>query len=165
MVGKGDREGVGRGLSVRSLSSGGVEESASNFFHDGSDPVRREAVEETDVSDSLQFSVQVLRRADVVGSPCKGSDDAVLGGVGGAGVVLRVEVGMSRLPVDGGGLVRMDEHVKEGEESVRRGVFHGKVEVFSEGVEEGEVGFCVIFVSERSTAVVNKVGVGGRRIR
>ena len=70
MVGKGDREGVGRGLSVRSLSSGGVEESASNFFHDGSDPVRREAVEETDVSDSLEFSVQVLRRADVVGSSC-----------------------------------------------------------------------------------------------
>ena len=45
---------------------------------------------------------------------------------------------MSGLPVDGGGLVRMDEYVKEGEESVRRGVFHGEVEVFSERVEEGE---------------------------
>ena len=44
-------------------------------------------------------------------------------------------------------------------------MFHGEVEVFSEGVEEGEVGFCVIFVSERSAAVVNEMGVGGRRIR
>ena len=39
-------------------------------------------------------------------------------------------------------------------------MFHGEVEVFSEGVEEGEVGFCVIFVSERSAAVVNEMGVG-----
>ena len=114
MVGKGDGEGVVRGLSLRSLSSRGVEESASNFFHDRCDPVRREAVEEADVSDSLELSVQVLRRTDIVGSSCEGSDDAVLGGVGGAGVVLRVEVGMSGLPVNRGGLVWMDKHVKEG---------------------------------------------------
>ena len=44
----------------------------------------------------------------------------------------------------------------------RAGVFHGKVEVFSEGVEEGEVGFCVVFVSECSAADINNVGVGGR---
>ena len=72
---------------------------------------------------------------------------------------------MGRLPIDRGGLIRVDEDVEEGEVSVRRGVFHGKVEVFSEGVEEGEVGFCVVFVSESSTAVVNEVGVGGRRVR
>ena len=36
-------------------------------------------------------------------------------------------------------------------------MFHGKVEVFSEGVEEGEVGFCVVSISEGSTAIVDKV--------
>ena len=38
----------------------------------------------------------MLRRAEVVGPSCEGSDDAVLGGVGGAGGILRVEVGMCR---------------------------------------------------------------------
>ena len=60
VVGKGDGEGVVRRLSVGSLSSGGVEEFVSNFFHDGGDPSGRKAVEEADVSDSLEFSVQVL---------------------------------------------------------------------------------------------------------
>ena len=114
MVGKGDGEGVVRGLSLRSLSSRGVEESASNFFHDRCDPVRREAVEGADVSDSLELSVQVLRRTDIVGSSCEGSDDTVLRGVGRAGGVLGVEVGVGRLPVDGGGLIRVDEDVEEG---------------------------------------------------
>ena len=91
MVWEGDGEGVVRSLSVGSLSSGGVEESASNFFHDGSDPLGRKAVEEADVSDSLEFSIQVLRGAGVVGSSCEGSDDAVLGGVGSVGGVLGVE--------------------------------------------------------------------------
>ena len=71
---------------------------------------------------------------------------------------------MGGFPIDRGGLVGVDEDVEEGEVSVRRGVFHGKVEVFSEGVKEGEVGFCMVFVSESSTAVVNKVGVGGGRV-
>ena len=44
-------------------------------------------------------------------------------------------------------------------------MFHGEVEVFSEGVEEGEVGFCVVSVSEGSRGVVNEVGVGRGRIR
>ena len=112
--GKGDGEGVVRRLSAGSLSSRGVEESASYFFHDGGDPLGREAVAETDVSNGLKFSVQVLRRADVVGSSCEGSDDTVLRGVGRAGGVLGVEVGVGRLPVDGGGLIRVDEDVEEG---------------------------------------------------
>ena len=37
----------------------------------------------------------MLRRADVVGPPCEGSDDAVLGGIGDAEGVLGVEVGVS----------------------------------------------------------------------
>ena len=44
-------------------------------------------------------------------------------------------------------------------------MFHGKTEVFSEGVEEGEVGFCVVSISEGSTAVVDEVGVGRGRVR
>ena len=51
--------------------------------------------------------MQVLERAEVVGPPYEGSDDAVLGGVGGAGGVLQVEVGMGRFSVDGRGLVRV----------------------------------------------------------
>ena len=50
---------------------------------------------------------------------------------------------MGRLPINRGGLITVDEDVEEGEVSVRRGVFHGKVEFFSEGVEEGEVGSCM----------------------
>ena len=44
MVWKGDGEGVVRGFTVSSLSSGRVRESVSNFFHNGCDPARREAV-------------------------------------------------------------------------------------------------------------------------
>ena len=68
--GKGDGEGVVRRLSAGSLSSRGVEESSSYFFHDGGDPLRREAVEEGDISDGLEFSIQVLIRAEVIGSSC-----------------------------------------------------------------------------------------------
>ena len=39
-------------------------------------------------------------------------------------------------------------------------MFHGESQVFSEGVEEGKVGFCMIFFSEGSTSVVDEVGVG-----
>ena len=113
----------------------------------------------------LKFCVQVLGGADVVGSPGEGSDDAVLRGVGGAGGVLRVEVGVGRFTVDGGGLVRMDEDVEEGDRSVRGRVFLGEGEVFSEGVEEVEVGFSVGSVSESSKAVVHEVAVGVGRIR
>ena len=68
--GKGDGEGVVRRLSAGSLSSRGVEESSSYFFHDGGDPLRREAVEEGDISDGLEFSIQVLIRAEVIDSSC-----------------------------------------------------------------------------------------------
>ena len=44
-------------------------------------------------------------------------------------------------------------------------MFHGEGEVFGEGVEESEVGFCVVFISEGSTSVVDKVGVEGGRVR
>ena len=43
-------------------------------------------------------------------------------------------------------------------------MFHGESQVFSEGVEEGEVGLCVVFVSEGSTSIVDEVGVGGGRV-
>ena len=56
----------------------------------------------------------MLRGAEVVGSSSQGSDDAVLGGVGSAGVVLHVEVGMSGLAVDGCGLIRMYQDVEVG---------------------------------------------------
>ena len=36
-------------------------------------------------------------------------------------------------------------------------------EVFSEGAEERKVGFCVVFVSEGSTSIIDEVGVGGGR--
>ena len=68
--GEGDGEGVVRRLSAGSLSSGGVAESALYFLHDGGDPLGREAVEETDVSDGLELRGQVLRRTDVVGTSC-----------------------------------------------------------------------------------------------
>jgi hypothetical protein len=103
-------------------------------------------------------SVNLLRGADVVGSSGEGSDDTVLGGVGGAGRVLA-------LKVSGGGLFRVDKDVEEGYGSVRRGVFYGKVEVFIEGFEEGEVGFCVVSASGGSTGVVNEVGIGRERGR
>ena len=44
-------------------------------------------------------------------------------------------------------------------------MFHGESQVFSEGVEEGEVGLSVVFVSEGSTSIVDEVGVGGGRVR
>ena len=59
----------------------------------------------------------------------------------------------------------MDENVKEGYSSVCRGMFLGKVEVFSKGVKECKEGFCVVSVSERSKAVVNEMGVSVRRVR
>lgn len=55
MVGEGDGEGVVGSLSVRSLSSGGVEESSPYFFHNRGDPLWREAIEEANVSDRLKF--------------------------------------------------------------------------------------------------------------
>jgi hypothetical protein len=63
--GKGDGEGIVRRLSAGSLSSRGVEESSSYFFHDGVDPLRREAVGEGDISESLEYSIRVLSRAEV----------------------------------------------------------------------------------------------------
>ena len=33
-------------------------------------------------------------------------------------------------------------------------MFHGEGEVFGEGVEESEVGFCLVFISEGSTSVI-----------
>jgi hypothetical protein len=56
-------------------------------------------VEEADISDGKEFSVQVLRRADIVDSSCEGCDDTV----GSAGRVLGVEVSVSGFSVDGDG--------------------------------------------------------------
>ena len=42
-------------------------------------------------------------------------------------------------------------------------MFHGEGEIFGEGVEESEVGFCAVFISEGSTSVVDKVRVELRR--
>ena len=52
---KGD--GVIGSLSVRSMSPGGVlvEESISGFFHDSSDPLKRQAPKKADVSDHQTF--------------------------------------------------------------------------------------------------------------
>ncbi len=80
----------------------------------------------------------MLRGTHVADSSSRGSDDAVLRRVGRAGGVLRVEVGVSRFPVYRGGFVRVNEYVKERNRSVRGRMLLSKVEVFSEGVEEGE---------------------------
>ena len=42
-------------------------------------------------------------------------------------------------------------------------MFHGESKVFREGAEEGKVSFCVVFVSEGSTSIIDKLGVGGGR--
>ncbi len=107
------------------------------------------------MSDCLEFSVKVLRGTHVVGSSSKGSDDAVLGGVGSAGGVLRVEVGVSRFPVYRGGLVRVNLYVEERNRSVRGRMLLSKIEVFSEAVEEREEGFSVSFVPECSESIVD----------
>ena len=75
--------------------------------------------------DCLEFVLEILGRADVVGTSGEGSDHTVFGGGGSAGVVAYVEVGMSRFSVDGCGLVRVDVDVHEGEVAVDRGVFYG----------------------------------------
>ena len=41
-------------------------------------------------------------------------------------------------------------------------MFHGESKVFNEGAEERKVGFCVVFVSEGSTSIIDEVGVGRR---
>ena len=43
-------------------------------------------------------------------------------------------------------------------------MFHGEGEVFSEGVEESEVVVCMVFISEGSISIVDKVGVEGGRV-
>jgi hypothetical protein len=58
--------------------------------------------------------MQVLIRAEVIGSSCEGSVDTVPREVGGAGRVLSVEVSVGGFSVDEGGLIRVDEYVKEG---------------------------------------------------
>ena len=55
VVGEGDGERVVRRLSGGGLSSGRVEEFASNFVHDGSYLLRGESVEEAHVTDGLEF--------------------------------------------------------------------------------------------------------------
>ena len=85
--------------------------------------------------DCLKFVLEMLGRADVVGTSGEGSDDTVFGGGGSAGIVAYVEVGMSRFSVDGCGLVRVNVDVHEGEVAVGRGVFYGVDEVFCQGVE------------------------------
>ena len=60
------------------------------------------------MSDSLEFFFKVLGRADVVGSSRKRSNHAVLRAVGTAGGISYVEVGVRGLPVDRGGLIRVD---------------------------------------------------------
>ena len=67
-----------------------VEGFPSYFSHDAVDPLWREAVEGADVAYCLELGVEVLRGTEVVGSSGQGSDDAVLGGVRGAGRVLHV---------------------------------------------------------------------------
>ena len=57
-------------------------------------------VDEAVVSDSLQFGVQVLWGAEVVGSSSERSDNSVLRLNGGGGVVLRKEVGVGGFSVN-----------------------------------------------------------------
>lgn len=78
VVGKGDVEGEVWSLSGGLLRSRRSEVSAACFVHDGSDTLRRESVEEADVSDCLQLSLQVLWGTEVVGSSSERSDNSVL---------------------------------------------------------------------------------------
>ena len=129
----------------------------------------RESVEGADVAYCLEFGVEVLRGTDVVGSSGQGSDDAVFGGVRGAGRVLHIEVGVSRLAVHGCGLVGMYQDVKVGEFARGRRMLNGVLQVRVEGVDVyiyiGEEGVCVLSVGEGSNPVVDEVSVGARRVR
>ena len=48
------------------------------------------AVGDADAADCLEFGFKVLRGAEVVGMGDEGTDDGILGGGGGAGVVVGV---------------------------------------------------------------------------
>ena len=65
-----------------------------------------------------------------------------------------------RFPVDRGGFVRVDEDVLEEEGSVRRGMFDGVDKVLNQGVEVVEESIRVIFNSEVSYSVFDKVSIG-----
>ena len=141
-----------------------VEGFPSYFSHDAVDPLRREAVEGADVAYCLEFGVEVLRGTEVVGSSGQGSDDAVLGGVRGAGRVLHVEVGVSRLAVHGCGLVGVYQDVQVGEVARGGRMLNGVLQVRVEGVDVGEEGVGVLSVGEGSDPIVNEVSVEARRV-
>ena len=71
---------------------------------------------------------------------------------------------MGGFPVDRGGLVRMDEDIQEGDGAVGGGVFQGEGEVASKGVDEGQEGVSMMFVSEGAKSVVHEVTVGVRGV-
>ena len=89
-----------------------------DLVHDAVNSRGRMAVRDADGADGLEFRLKVLRGAEVVGAGNEGADDGVLGGGCGAGVVAGIEVGVGGFAVDGGGLIGMDEDVKEGKVAV-----------------------------------------------
>ena len=128
--------------------------------------MRREAVEGADVAYCLEFGVEVLRGiTEVVGSSGQGSDGTVLGGVRGAGRVLHVEVGVSRLAVHGCGLFGVYQDVQVGEVASGGNMLNGVLQVTVEGVDVGEEGVGVLSVGEGSDPILNEVSVGARRVR
>ena len=105
----------------------------------------------------------MLRGAEVVCSSSQGYDDDVLGGVRGAGGVLHVEVGVSRLAVHGCGLVRVYQDVKVGKVARGGRMLDGVLQVRVEGVDVCEEGVGVLSVGKGSDPVVDEVSVGARR--
>ena len=82
----------------------------------------------------------MLRRAEAVGSSNEGSDNTVLGGVGCAGGVLHVEVGVCRLAVDGCRFIRVYQDVEVRECAVGGRMFDRVLQIRVEGVDVGEEG-------------------------
>ena len=57
------------------------------------------------------------------------TDDRLLRGHGDSREVVGVEIGVGRLPVDGGAGVRVNDNIKEWYHSVRTGMFNGIFQV------------------------------------
>ena len=156
MVGEGNamkefprRTRKGRGRTAKFGEDGG---------HQRRGVMGRKSVRQADVVDGVQFLVEVLGRADGEGTAGEGVDNGVPRGNRSGGVVLDVEVGVGRLPVDRGRKVRMEEDVQVGKKA-SLGVLDGVLEVGGKGVEVEVEGVSVRGVPGSSDPVVDEVMV------
>lgn len=71
-----------------------------------------------------EFFGKVFGGADVVSSSGEGSYHRVLSRLGSRGAMVGVEVGVCGFSIDGGGVVRVDKHVKVGDSTIFCRVFN-----------------------------------------